>query len=145
MEIKARELSKSGALRSYLVVLREVKPGPDGQPEATVRTICYTAMSWSHVAAMYDRPESGVEILKQEFLAPGECSVLPLAYKAQSQEIIGDLSGLKMCYACEHDFRMNRVIQSRDGPPIHEGCHYGHRVDGDKATTICKGFSPKVR
>lgn len=142
MEIKARELSKNGGLRSYLVVLREMKTNPKGELVATVRSMCFTAPSFSHVAAKYDHPEDGVEIMKQEFLAMGEVSVLPLAYKGMMSELL-DLSGLKMCYNCAHDFR-NNPTKERNGMQIPAGCPHGHRMDTEPATTICRGFRPKV-
>jgi len=138
MEIKARELGKARALRSYIVVLKEIVVGCDGKPTAQVRSICFTAPSWSHVAAKYDRPEDGVEIMKQEFLAPGEVSVMPLAWKAKLSELI-DLTGLNMCYNCQHDFRNNAVPGQQFGR-----CTHGHRVDGEPADRICKGFAPKA-
>jgi hypothetical protein len=144
MEIKARELSKNGGLRSYLVVLREMKTNPKGELVATVRSMCFTAPSFSHVAAKYDHPEDGVEIMKQEFLAMGEVSVLPLAYKGMMSELL-DLSGLNMCYNCIHDFRQNPLRQGADElHPAHVGCKFGHRINTEPATTICRGFSPKV-
>jgi len=79
MEIKARELSNNGGLRAYLVVLRIMKADAKGELQMSVRSLCFTAPSWSHVAAKYDHPEDGVEIMKQEFLSMGEVSVLPLA------------------------------------------------------------------
>jgi hypothetical protein len=142
MEIKARELSNNGGLRAYLVVLREIVAGKDGKPEMKVRSMCFTAPSWSHVAAKYDHPENGVEIMKQEFLAMGEVSVIPLAWKGMMAEIT-DLSGLKMCYNCVHDFRNN----ARTGDHLHQAyqpCSFGHRTDSQKAEDVCRGFQPKV-
>lgn len=144
MEIKARELSKNGGLRSYLVVLREMKTNPKGELVATVRSMCFTAPSFSHVAAKYDRPENGVEIMKQEFLAMGEVSVLPLAYKGMMSELL-DLTGLQMCYNCVHDFRNNPPRPGSDAlHPTPMGCAFGHRIDSEPATKKCSGFSPKV-
>jgi len=130
METKARELSRNGGLRSYLVVLRRVTH--DGK--MTVQTMCFTAPSFSHVAAKYDHPENGVEIMKQEFLAMGEVSVMPLAWKSQLAEIV-DLSGLNMCYNCQHDFRLEQSGRCIAG---------GHRMESEPATIICKSFKPKV-
>lgn len=142
MEIKARELSKNGGLRSYLVVLREMRANPKGELVATVRSMCFTAPSFSHVAAKYDHPEDGVEIMKQEFLAMGEVSVLPLAYKGVMSELL-DLTGLQMCYNCIHDFRNNPPRESQ-GMQVPSGCRFGHRTDSEPATKKCPGFSPKV-
>ncbi len=133
MEIKARELSNNGGLRAYLVVLRVVKVDAKGEPQFTVRSLCFTAPSWSHVAAKYDHPEDGVEIMKQEFLAMGEVSVLPLAWKGAMAELT-DMAGLKMCYQCVHDFR-----QQPNGR-----CSLGHRTDNSSAESRCVGFIPKV-
>lgn len=134
MEIKARELSNNGGLRAYLVVLRTVKVNEKGEPIYTVRSLCFTAPSWSHVAAKYDHPEDGVEIMKQEFLAMGEVSVLPLAWKGEMAELT-DMSGLNMCYNCVNDFRQQP--NSR--------CSLGHRTDSSPATSKCVGFIPKVK
>lgn len=133
MEIKARELSKNGGLRSYLVVLREMKVDAKGELQMAVRSLCFTAPSWSHVAAKYDHPEDGVEIMKQEFLSMGEVSVLPLAWKGSMAEIT-DMSGLNMCYNCIHDFRLQASGR----------CVLGHRTDSSKAETTCVSFKPKV-
>jgi hypothetical protein len=139
MEIKARGLSNNGGLRCYLVILKQVTQ--DGK--MVVRTMCFTAPSWSHVAAKYDHPEDGVEIIKQEFLAMGEVSVLPLAYKGQMAELL-DLSGLKMCYNCKHDFR-NEADQRCHAPSITGTGSRPHRIDSEPATTLCSGFVPKVK
>lgn len=131
MERKARELGNAGTLRAYLVVLRMVSP----EGKETVRSLCYTAPSWSHVAARYDQPENGVEIIRQEFLASGEVSVVPLAYKAKMAEITGEMKGLEMCYQCEHDFRVQPNMR----------CSLGHRTDNSPAEPMCHGFRPKVK
>jgi hypothetical protein len=128
MEIKARELSNNGGLRSYLVVLRQFTT--DGK--MSVRSLCFTAPSWSHIAAKYDHPEDGVEIMKQEFLAMGEVSVLPLAWKGEMAELV-DLSGLNMCKNCVHDFNFQPDNRCHAG---------GHRMDGEPAQKRCKSFSP---
>jgi hypothetical protein len=135
MEIKARELSNNGGLRAYLVVLRIMKADAKGELQMSVRSLCFTAPSWSHVAAKYDHPEDGVEIMKQEFLSMGEVSVLPLAWKGAMTELI-DLEGLKMCYNCQHDFRNEPSGRCTAG---------GHRMDGEPATKVCKSFKPKVK
>lgn len=133
MEIKARELGKNGGLKAYMVVLREVKIDAKGDPQFAVRTLCFTAPSWSHVAAKYDHPEKGVDILKQEFLAPGEVSVLPLAWQSQLAELV-DMSGLNMCYNCLHDYR------NEPDNRCHAG---GHRTDREPAERVCSQFKPK--
>jgi len=131
MEIKARELSNNGGLRAYLVVLRRVTA--DGK--YAVQSLCFTAPSWSHVAAKYDHPEDGVEIMKQEFLSMGEVSVLPLAWKGEMAELT-DMSGLNMCYNCEWDFRAD---------PQGRCTHGGHRMDKEPASKTCPQFKPKVK
>jgi len=134
MEIKARELSNNGGLRAYLVVLRTIKADAKGEPQMTVRSLCFTAPTWSHVAAKYDHPEDGVEIMKQEFLAMGEVSVLPLAWKGEMAELT-DMAGLNMCYNCVNDFRHQP----------NNRCALGHRTDNSPATSKCAGFIPKVK
>lgn len=129
---KAEDLSNAGALRAYLVVVRQV--GEDGKDK--VLQLVFTAPSFSHVAAKYDRPEAGMEIIKQEFLARGEVSLAELAQKAMLGELATDkevdLAGLKMCTACVHDWQ-----------PTQTRCTYGHRMDGEPANRICRGFRRK--
>jgi len=131
MEMKAREFSNNGGLRAYLVVLRQINL----KGEMSVRSLCFTAPSWSHVAAKYDHPEDGVEIMKQEFLAMGEVSVLPLAWKGEMAELT-DLSGLNMCYHCAFDFRNAPSGRCEAG---------GHRMDKEPASKVCPAFKPGVK
>lgn len=135
MELKAKELAKAKLLRAYLLTIKEVVAGPDGKPMVTARTICYMAPSFSHAAAMYDRPEIGVEILKQEFLAPGEVTLYPLETRAKAAEFQEGMDGLGMCHKCLHDYRNQPSGR----------CTRGHRTDRSLADEPCRGYEPKVR
>lgn len=126
-EIKAEFLSKNGGLRAYRVVLREMNM----KGEEVVRTVVFTAPSWSHVAARYDHPEEGVEVMHQEFLAMGEVVLYPLTQRATLGELAEDLSGLKMCRVCLYSHETSTNGRCQNG---------GHRFNTDPASKPCEKF-----
>lgn len=74
---RAKDFNKNNGLHSYLVVFQRVSF--DGKIEIVKET--YSAPSFSHVAAMYDHPETGIAVLDVKYMGVGKVSLKPLIQK----------------------------------------------------------------
>jgi len=137
---KAKQLSTEGKLRAYSVAIRCVDP-KGGDPGVQVFTVI--ARTWSHVAARFDNPEEGMEILDQRYLSPGVVLLEDIEKVARFVDPIAkakvydkNMDGLGMCSHCMFDFNLN----------ADKRCHAGgHRLHYDKADKPCSAFKPKVQ